>query len=66
MNENKAVDTAFDFLCMLVDKNTDVLDYKRHTIVAIHQTQNYAELIEDNEMLEDAYKLERKWYEQSK
>jgi hypothetical protein len=23
MNENKAVDTAFDFLCMLVDKNTD-------------------------------------------
>lgn len=66
MNENKAVDTAFDFLCMLVNQYTDVLDFKRHTIVAIHQTQNYAELIDDHEMLEDAYKLERQWYEQSK
>jgi hypothetical protein len=59
-----AIDTAFEFLCMIVDKHTPVEDYKRHTIVAIHQTQNYAELIGDVKMLQEANNLEKQWYEQ--
>lgn len=59
---SRAAEVVFDYFCMLVDKHTDPIDMNRHMIVAIHQAQNYAELIEDFELLTQCQLMERRWF----
>jgi hypothetical protein len=62
MHHSRACEVVFDYFCMLVDRHTDPLDMNRHTIVAIHQAQNYAELIEDFELLTQCQLMEKSWF----
>jgi len=59
---SKAIDTVFEHLCMLVDASTDPLDYNRFTIIAIHQSQNYAVLINDFDLLHEINSMEARWF----
>jgi hypothetical protein len=47
---------------MLVDASTDPLDYNRFTIIAIHQSQNYAVLINDFDLLHELNSMEARWF----
>jgi hypothetical protein len=62
MHPSRAYEAVFDYFCMLVDRHTDPLDMDRHTIVAIHQAQNYAELIQDFELLTQCQLMEQRWF----
>ena len=56
-----AIDIVFDYFCMMVDNKTDPMDYHRHMITAIHQAENYCELVR-TDLLTDIRQMEVDWY----
>jgi hypothetical protein len=58
----RAIELVFEYYCMIVDANTDPIDEKRLTIVAIHQAENHAKLIDDLELLTEIQILEARWF----
>jgi hypothetical protein len=59
---SKAAELVFDYYCMMVDSKTYPLDYDRHMIVAIHQAENHAKLIDDLQLLTEIQILEARWF----
>lgn len=59
---DRAYEVVFEHFCMMVDSKTDLLDMERFMIIAIHQSQNYAEAIQDFELLTQCQLMEKRWY----
>jgi hypothetical protein len=59
---SEAIELVFDYFANMVNPKTDPIDFKRFMIIAIHQAQRYAMLVDNFDLLNELNSMEARWY----